>query len=152
MGFVSLIRGIWLNCCFALGLLFEVSEGRKPLCRRCAAELAGVYPVCQSGIAREEQKTYFTSSGGVFSYTLCSFRGTTCFLVLCGTNFYHEMFHLHPSSLPLRYTPADPGLGLWLQQQECCRLALGPVLSLLSAEASVRRREESPTFASRGKC
>lgn len=96
-------------------------------------------PVCQSSMAREEQRINFTSSGGVFSYTLCSFRGTTCFLVLCGTNFYHEMFHLHPSSLPLGYTPADPGLGLWLQQQECCRLALKPVLSLPSAGASVRR-------------
>lgn len=54
------------------------------------------------------------------------------------------MFCLHPSSLPLAYTPAHPGLGLWLQQQECCRLALESVLSLPSAGASVRRAVHLP--------
>lgn len=57
---------------------------------------------------------------------------------------YHEMFHLHPSSLALGYTPADLGLGLCLQQQERCRLALEPVLSLLSAGAPVRRASLFP--------
>lgn len=94
MGFISLIRGIFLNCCFALCLLFKVSEGRKPSTEDAQQSSLEFNPLCQSDIAREEQRIYFTSSGGVFSYTLCSFRGTTftmkCFayilpLFLCGT-------------------------------------------------------------------
>lgn len=124
--------------------------GKKTFPRKTRSRARWRLTLCVSQVLREKSKGY-TSSGGVFSYAVRSFRGTTCFLVFRGTGPL-TMKHfacILPSSLPPSGVhPSVPGT--WLQRRGCHKLAQGPVLSLLSAGASIRTTPLLPPVGNAG--